>query len=237
MNKKFISIIVVFIIASVSYIYNNVDDFGTIFSNSDKELSSMNYNELSELKYDGKYQEVILNNNKTEFTRAELKNNQKSNQQFSNLDKLNRVGEANAVLGKELMPGKGEKRESLYVDPTGFRNKKTENGWLYNRSHLIGYQLTAENNNIKNLITGTRSLNTPHMLNYENEIASYIKRTGNQVRYRVTPVFFENDLVARGVQLQAKSIQDDKLEFNVYIFNVEKGMDINYSNGSSHVSK
>lgn len=107
--------------------------------------------------------------------------------------------------------------------------------WLYNRSHLIGYQLTGENNNVKNLMTGTRSLNTPGMLEYENQIANYMKETGHEVRYRVTPVFRGDELVARGVQLEAQSIQDQKIAFNVYIFNVQEGVLIHYEDGTSEM--
>ncbi|WP_373751436.1 DNA/RNA non-specific endonuclease, partial [Jeotgalibaca porci] len=105
--------------------------------------------------------------------------------------------------------------------------------WLYNRSHLIGFQLTGENNNIRNLMTGTRSLNNPNMLRFENDIAYYLKQTHNHVRYMVRPIFRDEEKVARGVQLMAQSVEDEGLRFNVYIFNVQEGYEINYSDGSS----
>ncbi|EYT94369.1 DNA-entry nuclease [Enterococcus mundtii CRL35] len=145
---------------------------------------------------------------------------------------MNRVGQANAMLGKKMFPK--EKRESLYIDPTGWKQKKLSDGqWLYNRSHLIGFQLTGQNNNIKNLMTGTRSLNTPHMLAHENDIAAYIKETNHHVRYRVTPHFEGEELVARGVQLEAQSIEDNQISFNVFIYNVQDGYTINYHTGQA----
>nr|WP_295973700.1 DNA/RNA non-specific endonuclease [uncultured Bacillus sp.] len=194
--------------------------------------------ELSSLEFNGKDQVVAINDNRSTFLASELSLEKGSWQTFSNLDPLNRVGVANAMLSKELMPNK--EREPLYVNPTGWKNKKiTVDGkteWLYNRCHLIGYQLTGENNNLKNLMTCTNSLNNPGMLVYENEIVDYIKETNHHVRYQVEPVFRENELVARGVHMQAKSIEDDKLEFNVYIFNVQSGVRINYTDGSSRLS-
>lgn len=194
--------------------------------------------ELVDLEYDGENQVVIVNNNEATFTEEELSLENGSWQEFSNLDRYNRVGVANAMLSKSMMPT--EDRESLYVDPTGWKNKKVtidgESFWLYNRCHLIGFQLTGENNNLKNLMTGTRSLNTPHMLKYENEIANYIKETNNHVRYRVEPIFRDNELVARGIHMQAKSIEDDTINFNVYIFNVQDGVTIDYTDGSSKVT-
>ncbi|WEG14688.1 DNA/RNA non-specific endonuclease [Pullulanibacillus sp. KACC 23026] len=198
--------------------------------------SSSQTQSLPDLNYQGK-QVIVLNNNHASFTKKDLSLANGSWQSFSNLDALNRVGTANAMLSKSLMPSK--EREPLYVDPTGWKNKKIEvNGkteWLYNRSHLIGYQLTGENNNPKNLMTGTRSLNDPGMLVYENKIATYIRITNHHVRYQVEPIFRGNELVARGVHMQAKSIEDNQIDFNVYIFNVEPGVTINYADGSSRV--
>ncbi len=156
-------------------------------------------------------------------------------QKFSDLDSLNRAGEANAMLHNSMMPK--DEREALYVNPTGWKNKKTKTGWLYNRAHLIGFQLSGENNNPKNLMTATRSLNTPCMLEYENRVADYLHETNNHVRYQVTPVFKDDELVARGVEMQAQSIEDDELQFHVYIFNVEEDMEINYQDGTSKVER
>lgn len=195
--------------------------------------------QLSELPtYDGTHQEVIVNNNQPEFTTEELSLANGSWERFSDLDGLNRVGQANAMLSKELFPS--EKRERLYVNPTGWNQQKTGNGnddWLYNRSHLIGYQFTGQNNNLKNLMTGTRSLNSPGMQVYEDQIAKYLKQTGNHVRYRVTPYFVNEELVARGVQMEAQSIEDDEIVLNVYIHNIQTGYRINYQTGRATKEK
>ncbi|ELQ0053432.1 DNA/RNA non-specific endonuclease [Listeria monocytogenes] len=180
-------------------------------------------------------QVISVNNQIPVFTKEELSLKDGAWQKFSDLDSLNRVGEANAMLHNSMMPK--DDREPLYVNPTGWKNKKTKTGWLYNRAHLIGFQLTGENNNPKNLMTATRSLNTPCMLEYENRVANYLHETNNHVRYRVTPIFKDNELVARGVEMQAQSIEDDELQFHVYIFNVEEDMEINYQDGTSKVER
>ncbi|ECW8242525.1 DNA-entry nuclease [Listeria monocytogenes] len=180
-------------------------------------------------------QVISVNNQVPVFTQEELSLKDGMWQKFSDLDSLNRVGEANAMLHNSMMPK--VEREALYVNPTGWKNKKTKTGWLYNRAHLIGFQLSGENNNPKNLMTATRSLNTPCMLEYENRVADYLHETNNHVRYRVTPIFKDNELVARGVEMQAQSIEDDELQFHVYIFNIEEGMKINYTDGTSKVER
>ena len=130
------------------------------------------------------------------------------------------------------------KREGLTWNPTGWRNKRVKSGWLYNRSHLIGYQLTGENNNPKNLITGTRQLNAPEMLAHESDIAAYLKKhPSSDVRYRVTPIFRGNELLARGVQMEGQSIGDNSIQFNTYIFNVADGVTLNYADGSSKTAE
>lgn len=180
---------------------------------------------------------IILNDNKPEFTEEELESS--SFESYSELDSLGRCGIAIANIGLELMPKADEERESISsVEPTGWINKKYEivdGGYLYNRCHLIGYQLTAENANEKNLITGTRYMNTEGMLPFENEIADYIKETRNHVLYRVTPIFEGNNLVASGVQLEAQSIEDngEGICFNVYCYNVQPGITIDYATGES----
>lgn len=188
--------------------------------------------DLAYLDYDGVNQVIEVNNNEPTFTEEELSLKFGAWQEFSDIDSLNRVGTANAMLHTSLFPT--EEREPLYVNPTGWKQKKLENGqWLYNRSHLIGFQLTGENNNLRNLMTGTRSLNSPHMLLYENDLAYYLETTGHHVRYRVEPVFRKEELVARGVHLMAQSVEDDELRFNVYIFNIQDGYSINYEDGTS----
>lgn len=180
---------------------------------------------------------VILNDNKPEFTEEELETD--PFESYSELDSLGRCGVAMANIGLELMPKADEERESISsVEPTGWINREYEivdGGYLYNRCHLIGYQLTAENANEKNLITGTRYMNTEGMLPFENEIAEYIKETRNHVLYRVTPIFEDDNLVASGVQLEAQSIEDSGVGicFNVYCYNVQPGITIDYATGES----
>jgi DNA-entry nuclease len=190
--------------------------------------------DLLKLSYTNE-QTVTVNDDKPTFTKKELSTKNGGWQVYSNLDTLNRPTAANALITKKMMPT--AKREPLTVDPTGWHNKKLKSGYLYNRSHLIGYQLTGQNNNPKNLMTGTRSLNSPEMLHYEDDIADFLKNNpGKYVRYQVVPVFKGDDLVARGVHMQAKSIGSNQIKFNVYIFNIEDGVTINYATGTSQVS-
>lgn len=136
-----------------------------------------------------------------------------------------------------------EERESISdVIPSGWINKEYDNvdgGYLYNRCHLIGYQLTAENDNENNLITGTRYMNTEGMLQFENMVADYIKETGNHVLYRVTPIFKGDNLVASGVQIEAESVEDrgEEIRFNVFCYNVQPGIKIDYLTGNSNFNK
>ena len=135
-----------------------------------------------------------------------------------------------------------EKRESIgQIKPTGWRTVRydcVEGKYLYNRCHLIGYQLTAENANEKNLITGTRYMNVEGMLPFENIVADYIKETGNHVLYRVTPIFKDENLVASGVQMEAKSVEDNGkgVLFNVYVYNSQPSIEINYLTGESKMN-
>ena len=186
---------------------------------------------LANLDYTGQ-QEITVNNNDPAFSKNDLSTAKGAWATYSDLDSLNRVTDANALLNRSLMPS--AKREPLTWNPTGWHNKKTAHGWLYNRSHLIGYQLTGENNNPKNLMTGTQTLNSPLMLAHEMDIAYYLKQSNDHyVRYEVKPIFRGNELVARGVQMRAQSIGDNTIHFNVYIFNVEPGYTINYADGTS----
>ena len=196
--------------------------------------SSVSAKKLAELEYNGK-DVITVNSNKTNFKEDDLNTKQGAWQEYGNLDQLNRVTSANALLNKSLMPT--QKREPLHINPTGWHNKRIANGWLYNRSHLIGYQLTGQNNNIKNLMTGTRQLNDPEMVKYENEVAEYLKESAsNYVRYRVTPIFRENELLARGVEMEGQSVSSNRIHFKVYIFNVQPGMILNYKDGTIKVA-
>ncbi|HJE44497.1 DNA/RNA non-specific endonuclease [Levilactobacillus namurensis] len=191
--------------------------------------------QLAQQKYTGT-QIVAVNHNQPTFTKQELSLSRGSWQKYGNLDSLNRVTTANAMLSKQLMPT--AKRQPLNVTPTGWHNKpytiNGKRGYLYNRSHLIGYQMTGQNNNWKNLMTGTRSLNDPGMTAYENPVANYLRsHPQDHVRYQVQPVFRGNELVARGVHMQAQSIETKDIAYNVYIFNIQSGVKIDYQTGYS----
>lgn len=156
---------------------------------------------------------------------------------YSDLDALGRCGVAFACVGKETMPTE-ERGPIGSIKPSGWHSVKydfVDGKYLYNRCHLIGYQLTAENANEKNLITGTRYLNTKGMLPFENMVADYVKETGNHVLYRVTPVFEGKNLVASGVYMEAYSVEDDGdgICFYVYVFNRQPGVKIDYLTGDS----
>ena len=159
---------------------------------------------------------------------------------YSDLDELGRCGPAFANVGRDLMPT--EERGSIgQVKPSGWHTVKydsVDGKYLYNRCHLIGYQLTAENANRENLITGTRYFNAEGMLPFENMVADYVKETGNHVLYRVTPVFEGDNLVASGVQIEACSTEDrgKDLSFNVFVFNIQPGISIDYATGDSRLS-
>ncbi len=178
---------------------------------------------------------VEINGNVPQFDKADFE--REAFERYSSLDLLSRCGTAYAKLGQELMPK--EKRESIsQVKPTGWQNVKYEEidqKYLYNRCHLIGFQLAGENDNEKNLITGTRYMNVDGMLPLENKVASYIRETGNHVMYRVTPVYDGADMVARGVQIEAESVEDggSGVRFNVYCYNVQPGIEIDYATGES----
>lgn len=157
---------------------------------------------------------------------------------YSDLDSLGRCGVAYANICKKLMPTE-ERGEIGMVKPSGWHTVKysdrIDGNYLYNRCHLIGYQLAGENANEKNLITGTRYLNVTGMLPFENEVADYVESTGNHVLYRVTPVFDGDNLVASGVQMEAESVEDKGagVLFNVYVYNVQPGVIIDYATGDS----
>ena len=178
---------------------------------------------------------VEINGNIPDFDDSMLK--AKSYETYGKLDALGRCTKCIACIGTDLMPT--EKRGAIgEIKPTGWHSDKYNNvdgNYLYNRCHLIGYQLTAENANERNLITGTRYLNVQGMLPFEDEVADYIKETGNHVLYEVTPVFVDTELVARGVHMQARSIEDFGygVSFNVFCYNAQPGIEIDYLTGDN----
>lgn len=184
--------------------------------------------------YDGRAY-VAVNNNEPFFTDSDMTTTAFEN--YSDLDSLGRCGVAYANICKDIMPTE-ERGKIGMIKPSGWHTVKYDvikDRYLYNRCHLIGYQLAGENANPKNLITGTRYLNVEGMLPFENLVADYVNNTGNHVLYRVTPMFSGSNLVANGVLIEAKSVEDNGggILFNVYCYNVQPGVGINYENGDS----
>ena len=179
---------------------------------------------------------VILDDNKPAFSKQDRERTD-AFETYSDLDELGRCGVAYANICKELMPT--EERGAIgMVKPTGWHTVKYDNvegKYLYNRCHLIGYQLAGENANEKNLITGTRYLNVTGMLKFEDQVADYVKATDHHVLYRVTPVFEEDNLVATGVEMEAYSVEDKGkgVSFHVFVYNVQPGIVIDYATGES----
>lgn len=221
-NKKLISLIVVVILAIIGFFVQLTADNNTIDISSLPAYSSSPY--------------VTVNDNVPQFTTSQMKTTE-SFETYTELDSFGRCGTAFACIGKDIMPT-GERGEIGQVKPSGWKTVKydiVDGKYLYNRCHLIGWQLTGENANNKNLITGTRYMNVDGMLPFENMVDDYIEETGNHVLYRVTPIFKDNELVARGVQIEAYSVEDDGdgVCFNVYCYNVQPGVKIDYETGES----
>ena len=188
--------------------------------------------------YDGSSPYVVVNGNEPGFTEEDMTTD--SYETYSELDELGRCGTAWANIGVDLMPTE-DRGNISQVKPSGWQTVKydiVDGKYLYNRCHLIGFQLTGENANEKNLITGTRYMNVDGMLPFENLVADYVKETENHVLYRVTPVYEGDDLVARGVQMEGLSVEDEGegVSFNVFVYNVQPGITIDYATGESALS-
>jgi DNA-entry nuclease len=238
MNKKFLNILLILIV-SLSVLSGCSAGENNFFNDLDITAQSasdyVNYDLSNVPDYDGKAY-IELNGNVPEFSESE-KTYSESFEEYGKLDSLGRCTYAVSCIGKDLMPT--EKRGSIgSVKPSGWHISKydfVDGKYLYNRCHLIGYQLTAENANERNLITGTRYLNVEGMLPFENDVADYIEITNNHVYYKVTPIFEGNNLVANGVQMQAYSVEDNGqgISFNVYCYNVQPGVAIDYATGDN----
>lgn len=193
--------------------------------------------DLEKLTYSGN-EYVSVNENVPQFDIDEI--TAESFEEYSDLDALGRCGVAVACIGKDIMPT--EERGAIgQIKPSGWQLAKydiVDGKYLYNRCHLIGYQLSGENANEKNLITGTRSMNVDGMLPFENMVADYVEETNNHVMYRVTPIYDGDDLVAKGVQMEAYSVEDkgQGISLNVFVFNSQPGIEINYKDGTSKLS-
>lgn len=202
-------------------------------------FKNFNYDEVPE--FDGINATYILNNNIPYFDISKFQND--SFEYYSGFDELGRCGNCIACIGSELMP-KTQREDISEIKPTGWHSVKyedvIEDGYLYNRCHLIAYQLTGENANQLNLITGTRYMNIEGMLPYESKIYFYLTdNKDNHVLYSATPIFINNELVCRGVVLEGYSLEDNGkgICFNVFCYNVQPGILIDYLTGESEESK
>lgn len=223
---------------------NNANNIPIITSPTDYEYSetTVSYAEISDIFNLNDIPDftsnayVIVNNNIPFFTEEEITTD--SYELYSNFDELGRCGAAIACLSKETMPAEDEERGEIgMIKPVGWHTVKypdvISDLYLYNRCHLIGWQLSAENANEYNLITGTRYLNVEGMLPFENEIDDYIEETNNHVMYRVTPIYVDDELLCRGVLMEAMSVEDENCTFCIYCYNVQPGIEIDYKTGNS----
>ena len=233
-KSKIIGIIIVIIIILLEQFSADIQEY---LGYTDKQ-ETISY-ELSEIPeyVDSPY--IIINNNKPYFN--EKDKTIKSFENYSKLDEYGRCGVAFANICKETMPPEGDERGNIgSVNPTGWKQKRYDGEYLYNRCHLIGYQLSDEDANKLNLITGTRYFNVSGMLSFENQVAEYIRENeDNHVLYRVTPIFEGNNLLATGVQMEAYSVEDcgQGVCFNVFVYNVQPGISIDYKTGESLIKK
>lgn len=237
-NIKVISLLLsllVFLSGCGVWFTNNIDGQNALFIG----ITDTRVETLSQVPQFSDEPYVIINNNIPEFTEQDITT--KSYEFYSELDYLGRCGYVMACIGTEIMPT--EERGAIgMIKPTGWHTVKydvVDGKYLYNRCHLIGYQLTGENANINNLITGTRYLNTQGMLPFENLIAEYIEETKNHVLYRVTPVFDGENLLATGVQMEGYSVEDSgkAICFNVFAYNAQPYVVIDYATGESYLTE
>lgn len=219
---------------NIQNIINNLS--GNVIENTSTNSYSYSMDNIPEYSGDSY---VIINDNIPYFTEEDYTT--ESFETYSKLDSLGRCGVAYANISIDLMPT--EERGSIgMIKPSGWHTIKydiVDGKYLYNRCHLIGYQLTGENANEKNLITCTRFMNTTSMLEFENKVASYIKETNNHVLYRVTPIYEDENLLATGVEMEAYSVEDNGkgIKFNVFIYNVQDGITIDYKTGDSKLTE
>ena len=226
--KQILALIVILIGVILAYFYNseNIEK-----NNTEKEtVTYSNLNEIPEYKNEIY---VIINNNIPYFDESDYTTD--AFEKYSDLDEKGRCGVAYANICTEIMPT-GERGDIRDVEPTGWKQEKYDGEYLYNRCHLIGYQLAGENANERNLITGTRYFNVQGMLPFESEVADYIDNNpNNHVLYRVTPIFEGNNLLAKGVQIEAYSVEDEGkgVCFNVFVYNVQPEIHIDYATGEN----
>lgn len=237
--KKWLRVIIVAVILLVALLFTGCQVISTpdydpvIGSSTDVADVTETIPEYDDEPY------FILNDNQPDFDLGDFTT--ESFETYSSLDYLGRCGVAYANVGLDLMPT--EDRESIYeVKPSGWQSVRydfVDGESLYNRCHLIAFQLTGENANERNLITGTRYMNTEGMLPFEEMIGDYVRETGNHVLYRVTPIFEGTNLVAAGVQMEAISVEDEGegICFNIYVYNVQPGVIIDYATGDNELDE
>lgn len=232
--KKLKRLLIIIIVTAFLYFYYNEETTNLL-----KKIFPDSYStEVTEVGEDkGSY--IIINNNEPDFNDEDKTTD--AFEKYSKLDSLGRAGVAYANISVDLMPT--TERESIgMIKPTGWHTIKYDivpGKYLYNRCHLIGYQLTGENKNELNLITCTRQMNTVGMLDWESMVANYIKKTKNNVLYRVTPKYESDNLLASGVQIEAYSIQDNGkgIKFNIFVKNIQDGIEIDYKTGDSKLKE
>lgn len=234
--KKFLILVVIAVLIAIIEHFN--PNFISSLFNEELIQNEASYN-LSDIPEYTDSLYVIINNNIPNFDESDYTT--EGFEKYSKLDILGRCGVAYANICKETMPPEGDERGDISsVKPTGWKQKKYNGEYLYNRCHLIGYQLSDEDANELNLITGTRYFNVEGMLPFENKVAEYIRENkDNHVLYRITPIYEGNNLLASGVQMEAYSIEDDGkgVCFNVYIYNVQPGITIDYATGKSSIEQ
>lgn len=241
MNKKKTSIttVIAIILAIISIVFGKSAVSGnketTSVPQTQQQIPVQSYSlDLNSIPAFTNEPYVVIDNNKPDFADSDLVS--KSYEKYGELDSLGRCTSCIACVGKDLMPT--QKRDSISaVKPTGWQSQRydfVDGGSLYNRCHLIAYQLTGENANKKNLITGTRYLNV-NMIEFEDKVANYVRGTNKHVLYRVTPIFKDSELVARGVHMEGMSVEDKgkSVCFNVYCYNNQPRVEIDYKTGKS----
>ncbi|MEG0995010.1 MAG: DNA/RNA non-specific endonuclease [Bacilli bacterium] len=235
-NKLVLLMVIIFILIFVFLLFFYKKNDKNNNKNNNTAPSTVSYSLDNIPPYFGENY-LLLYNNKPSFEEKDYQS--VSFEYYSDLDNLNRCQSTFANIGKDIMPT--EKRKGIgKVYPSGWKQAKYDiiNGkYLFNRCHLIGYQLTGENDNVKNLITCTKKANVNVMLPFENKVADYVEKTNNHVLYRVTPIFNGDNLLASGIQIEASSVEDycKDICFNIYIYNVQDGIEIDYANGNSHL--
>lgn len=234
--KYLITLVITIVIGIVGYYCPELINTQKTNEIVNNDVKNVNTSELKDIPQYTDFPYVYINNNVPNFLESEYIT--KPFEKYSELDSLGRCGVVYVNICKEIMPAEGEKRGDISsIKPSGWRQKKYNGEFLYNRCHLIGYQLTGENANENNLITCTRNTNTSTMLDMENKVTEYIKKTNNHVLYRVRAIYDGDNLLASGIQMEALSIEDNGkgIKFNIYIYNVQPGIKIDYKTGDSEL--